>query len=502
MSVSVSTFLDSQRGLIFFLFVLTVLLCPPHIHAQRILTLSDCMDIAVDRSFQARNARAQVRASEASAEAARRALYSTVDLSFDLPSYSSILSPQFNTVTRRTEYFPLENLQWTGSLQITQPVIWTNSMISVSGTLYRRDQSDRSPGGTFYRDFYTNLNIMLRQPLFVPNTQRMALRRAEISYEEALAAYRSEMLGVSYTVTEGFYRTYSAQEQLRIQQERVRQQEESYTTAMRKYNSGLIAEVEALQFEVDLAAARNDLLSTENDFISRVNAFKLAIGLPLRDTVHLALVDTTFHEVVIDAEVAVAAAKRTRTDLQRARNNVERSELSLGETRARRMIRGDLTVSYGLSNTNVAFNNLYSDMRDARGVYFTLTVPVFDWGRHARDIEAAVASHESASLTADHLELTIEQEITDLARRIASSARRVDVLFKSRVIAEKAYDITGRRFEVGTVGSLDVAQAQQRLLLARLSALDALIDYNVALADLTRRTSWDFVRNAEVELPR
>lgn len=482
--------------------VAAAILLPSLLHAQRTLTLEECMEIAVERSYASRNARAQVRASEASAEAARRALYTTVDLSFDLPSYSSILSPQFNTVTRRTEYFPLENLQWTGSLEITQPVIWTNSRLSVTGTLYRRDQSDRSPNGAFYRDFYTNLNIMLRQPLFVPNTQRMALRRAELSYEEAVADYRNQMLGVSYTVTEGFYRTYSSQEQLRIQRERVRQQEEAYATAMRKYTSGLIAEVEALQFEVDLAAARNDLLSAENEFISRANGFKLAIGLPLRDSLQLALTDTTFREAVIDVDVAVAAARRTRTDLQRARNNVERSDLSLREAESRRMIRGDVTLSYGLSNTNVAFNALYSDMRDARGAYLTITVPVFDWGRHAREVESAEASRESSIMTAEHLELSIEQEITDLARRIASSARRVDVLFKSRIIAEKAYDITGRRFEVGTIGSLDVAQAQQRLLQARLSALEALIDYNIALADLTRRTSYDFVRGGEVQLPR
>lgn len=478
------------------------ILLPSFLHAQRTLTIETCMDIAIERSYAARNARAQVRASEASAEAARRALYSTVDLSFDLPSYSSILSPQFNTTTRRTEYFPLENLQWTGSVEISQPVIWTNSMVSITGTLYRRDQTDRSPSGAFYRDFYTNLNIMLRQPLFVPNTQRMALRRAELNHEEALAEYRNQMLGMTFTVTEGFYRTYSAQEQLRIQQERVRQQEEAHATAMRKYTSGLIAEVEALQFEVDLAAARNDLLAAENEFISRVNAFKLAIGLPLRDSVQLALTDTTFHEAVVDVATAVAAARRTRTDLQRARNNVERSELSLRETEARRMIRGDVTLSYGLSNTNVAFNSLYSDMRDARGAYLTITVPVFDWGRHAREVEAAEASRESSIMTAEQLDLSIEQEITDLARRIASSARRVDVLFKSRIIAEKAYDITGRRFEVGTVGSLDVAQAQQRLLQARLGALEALIDYNIALADLTRRTAFDFVRGAEVHPPR
>ncbi|MBN1448567.1 MAG: TolC family protein [Bacteroidetes bacterium] len=488
-----------RRLLFLSLFLLSQAAIPGQ--AQTVLHLEDALQLAFEQSYTAKSAREQVRASEAAAEAARLALYSTVDLEFDLPDYSRTLLSQFNTTTRRYEYFPFEQLQWSGRLDIRQPLIWTNSTFIISGLLYRLDQKDQGPEGLFERNYYTDLALQLRQPLFVPNTQRIALRRAEIDYEEALADFVRNTLELRYTVTEQFYRLYAAQERMRIQQDRVNQEEESFATAQRKFRAGLIAEVEALQFEVDLAAARNDLFSARNTLLSSANQFKILLGLPLRDSLHCVLRDSTVLPVTVDITEAVARAKRTRVDLQRARNNIERSELSLEQVEAERSIRGDLFLSYGLNNNEDAFHGLYNDLRDTRRAVFTLSVPIFDWGKHSFDVEAAEARLRVAQLSAEDLALNIEREISDLIRSIASSANRAEVLQKSRVIAEIANDISTKRYEVGTIGSTELAQARSRLLQARLSALEAAIDYYLALADLARRTAYDYRAGMPLDIP-
>ncbi|PLX25289.1 MAG: hypothetical protein C0600_12235 [Ignavibacteria bacterium] len=469
--------------------------------AQHLLTLDDALDIAFDQSYTARSAREQLRASEASAESARKALYSTVDLQFDLPDFSRTLLSEFNTDTRRLEYFPQELLQWSGRLDIRQPLIWTNSTITLSGLLYRQDQTDRGLNSAFSRDYYTDIAIQLRQPLFVPNTQRIALRRAEIDYEEAKADFVRNTLDLRYRVTEQFYNLYADQQRVVIQEDRVQQEEVSYATATRKYKAGLIAEVEALQFEVDLAAARNDLLSARNTFTSRANAFKILLGLPIKDSVHCLVSDTTVASVLIDPSEATARAKQTRVELQRARNNIERNELSLEQVDADRSIRGDLFLSYGVNKFDVEFQGLYNDLRDTRRAVLTISVPIFDWGKHAEDIQAAEARLRNARLTADNLELTIEQEIIDLVRSVESSARRAEVLLQSRRIADIANDISTKRYEVGTIGSTELAQARSRLLQAKLTSLEAILDYYLALADLARRTAYDYRLQSALSLP-
>ena len=494
--------LSPQRVMLAPMFIL-VFLCTTAtpLSAQRILDLEEATALAFEQSYTARNSRQQLRASEAAAEAARLALYSTVDLEFDLPDYSRTLLSQFNTTTRRYEYFPFEQLQWSGRLDVNQPLIWTNSTFTLSGLLYRLDQKDQGPDGAFERNYYADLALQLRQPLFVPNTQRIALRRAEIDYEESLADYVRSTLELRYIVTERFYRQYAAQERVRIQHDRVRQEEASFTTAQRKFRAGLIAEVEALQFEVDLAAARNDLLSATNSLVSGADQFKILLGLSLQDSIVCVLRDTTVVPVAIDSEEAVARAKRTRVELQRARNNIERSALSLEQVEAERSIRGDLFISYGLNNEEAEFRGLYNDLRDTRRAVLTVSVPIFDWGKNSHDIEAAKARLRSATLTAEDLELNIEREISDLIRSLSSAARRAEVLQKSRLIADIANDISTKRYEVGTIGSTELAQARSRLLQARLSALEATIDYYLALADLARRTAYDYRYNRSLDVP-
>jgi outer membrane protein len=471
------------------------------LHAQRQVTLEDALRLAFDYSVTARTAREQLRASEASAEAAQRALYSTVDLRFDAPSYNRTLNAQYNPESRRFEFFPMELLQWTGRLDVSQPVIWTNSTITLSGMLYRQDQKDDSPGGAFYRDYYTDLAIQLRQPLFVPNTQRIALRRAQINFEEALADYVRNTLELRYAVTERFYQLYAAQERAAIQEDRVKQEDESYTTGQRKYRAGLIAEVEAMQFEVDLAAAQNDLLSAENRLTAQANSFKQLIGLSLDETIHLALTDTSITAVAIDIEEAITRAKDTRVDLQRAKNNIERGELTLDEVHGQRSIRADIFVSYGLNNNDDRISTLYNDLRDTRRATLTVSVPILDWGKHARDVEVAEARLRIAQLAAEDMEITIIREIRELVDGIASASRRAEVLKQSRLLAEIANDISTKRYEVGTIGSTELAQARTRLLQARLSALEAVIDYNIALADLARRTAYDFKAGRQLSVP-
>ncbi|MBE0645130.1 MAG: TolC family protein [Bacteroidetes bacterium] len=480
----------------FFLFLV------PAAFSQHGLTLEEALDMAFEGSYTARSAREQLRASEAAAEAARLSLYSRVDMEFDVPDYSRTLFPQFNPITGRNEFFPLERTQWSGRLDVNQPLIWTNSTITLSGLLYQQQQRDLSPDGEPFRDWYTDLAIQLRQPLLVPNTQRIALRNAEIDFEESMADYVRNTLELRYAVTEQFYNLYASQERLTIQEDRVRQENETYTTGLRKYRAGLIAEVEALQFEVDLAAARNDLLAAQNTLVSRANQFKILLGMPIQDSLYCVLRDTTVAHVQIDPVEATVRAKRTRVDLQRAKNNIERSELALENVHAARSIRGDLFLSYGLNSNDAEFAGLYNDLRDTRRAVLTVSIPVFDWGKHSQDVEAAEARLRNSQLAAENLELNLEREILDLIRSIESASRRAEVLKQSRHIAEIANDISTKRYEVGTIGSTELAQARSRLLQARLSALEAVIDYHLALADMARRTAFDFRSGKELDVPR
>ena len=66
------------------------------------------------------------------------------------------------------------------------------------------------------------------------------------------------------------------------------------------------------------------------------------------------------------------------------------------------------------------------------------------------------------------------------------------MLKKSEEVAQKSYQISLHRFENGDITSQELALDQQRLTNARLAYLDAFIAYQLAVADLKRKTMYDF----------
>jgi outer membrane protein TolC len=124
-----------------------------------------------------------------------------------------------------------------------------------------------------------------------------------------------------------------------------------------------------------------------------------------------------------------------------------------------------------------------------------LTVPIFDWGSNSLQVEAAEVDYRNAHARQDYVRQQIHQEIIDLVTKISVAYSRVRLLEKSATVAQKGYDISLQRFRTGSINRNDLAQTQQRLTGAKTNALNALIDYRLGLADLKRKTLWDFERN-------
>jgi len=288
-------------------------------------------------------------------------------------------------------------------------------------------------------------------------------------------------------VKAAFYNLYKIKENVKITEEKVKQNEESYNTAEHKFKAGLIAEVEALQLEVDLASSRNELLNQMNLFEEELNNFKILLGLETEEDIDI-VSNLKFKSVNIDSENAIESALHKRSDLLSQENDIYISELNVEEVDSRKQIKLELNARYGISKNDKEFASLFNELLDDINVALTLSVPVWDWGRNSRQVESAKANLMNEQLTYKNLMKTIRNEVIAIINRINSAQARVGVLSKTVDIAEKSYKISLERFKAGTISSFDLSQIQLRLTEAKNDNISALIDYNLAIADLERKT--------------
>jgi len=76
-----------------------------------------------------------------------------------------------------------------------------------------------------------------------------------------------------------------------------------------------------------------------------------------------------------------------------------------------------------------------------------------------------------------------------------SSLKRLQLLEKNIVVAEKSFEITRQRFSDGDVDSQGLALERKRLNNAYTSHLSAYTSYQLILSDLMRKTFYDFQKN-------
>lgn len=457
--------------------------------SQKIFTLEEALSVALKQSYAVKSAEYSLINSQKNLESAQLGMRTSVSLEFDLPSYSRTLSNQFNPETGSQQFYQTENTVEEGRLFVTQPLIFSNGTVSIVGRLFGRDQLNPSGGST--RDFYSNLSFRLRQPLFTFNNQKASLQRAEINLDKAKRNYNRAKMDIVYNVTATFYDLYQSKKSLEIAEEKVNQTKISYETAQNKFKAGLIAEVEALQLELDYAAAQNDLLSAKRRFEESKNNFKLQIGIDLKDVIDV-VANLEYTPIEVDVEKATELALMNRYEIQNAESDIKMGELSVDEIDSKGNIRVDLSANYGINKNDERFKDIFHSFAEDRSVTMTLSVPVWDWGSNKRAVESNQANLDLLKLSKLNQADMIINEIKQVVSKLQSAKARVDVLSKTVELAEKSYGISLSRFKSGTITSFDLSQMQLRLTDARTNSLNALIDYKLAVADLNRKTLFDF----------
>ena len=477
----------------------TLLHAPATAQIVHRLSLDQSIAVAISKGLVASDVEARYLAARDRATSAQRALWTSVSLFVTAPDYSQSLTQQFNPSTGNYEYYQLQTTNYQGALTISQPLTLTGGTLRFSQSVLGRAQTSGLTGSNnAINDYFGDFAFELRQPLLTTNQHRMNAQRADIAFEQAETDFLNAQLDLVYRVTESFYTLFQQTQRLEIVKEQVKQNEESYNAAQSKFNGGLIPEVEVLQSDVDLASSRNDSLSTERELSQAKNEFRLLLGIAPEEDVQ-PVAELTYQPVSLDSGRAVTAALQYRSEALRADRDIQLRELDVSSAKAQNNFRLDLTARYGGNKTDTVFRDIFHDLNRSRSASLTLSIPIFDWGRNGLNVEAAEVELNNATVQREYTRQQVRQETMDLLNRIRVAQSRIEVLQKSVKVAQQSYDISLQRFRNGTINRNDLAQAQQRLTGAKLNSLSALVDYRLGVADLIRKTHWDFEKNAPVE---
>ncbi|MBF2029315.1 MAG: TolC family protein [Oscillatoriales cyanobacterium C42_A2020_001] len=290
---------------------------------------------------------------------------------------------------------------------------------------------------------------------------------------------------VRLNVATAYYNLQQADENVRIQQSAVRNAEASLRDTQAQERAGLGTRFDVLRAQVQLARARQDLTVALRDQqvrrseLSQILATPPNIDLAAADPVQIAGTwNLTLPQSIVlafknRAELAQLLAQRERFNQAR-----KVALASIGPTVG---LRVDYNVANNLRDT-LGFGDGYS-------VSANLNWNFFDGG-------AARARANQQEANQANVEIQFAQQREDIQRRVEeayftlqSSFLNIDTNRQAVVQAREALRLARLRFQAGVGTQTEVINSENDLTLAEGRLVNAILDYNRAIATLQRQVT-------------
>jgi outer membrane protein TolC len=488
----------NKYSIIIFCFLLSATAVVAQNH---ILDLNKSIELAKTKSFDMKSLVQDFKIAEYNLKAATSKFKTQVSMNF--------VSPQYTETVRQFEdsagisFYPVKQMNYQGNLLV-------NKQLPTDGYVYMRSGvSNFDDFNSSIRSTYLNTRFGLVQPidaLYGFNETRSALKQAKLAYESSHKSLKRAELDLVYRVTQSFYNLLLVQKSEEIARMDLDRQSNAYEISQNKFAAGLIREVDALQMEVDLAESKNNYDLSIVNVSSTMNYFKEIVGLNLSDSVTLSS-ELKYDFVIVEPQKAVDMALKNRLEIREQDIQLEINKMNLKRQKAQGMIKADLTAYYekiGVNSTNVntsfqtAVSSSYDDFKrrpQNYGIGININVPILDWGQNRALVNAAKSRLLKTEIQKEELQRSIEREVRNLVADLNSSLKRLQLLEKNVLVAEKSFAITRQRFADGDIDSQSLALERNRLNTAYTTHLRSYINYQLYLADLMRKTFYDFSKN-------
>ncbi len=254
--------------------------------------------------------------------------------------------------------------------------------------------------------------------------------------------------------------------------------EEQARLAARAVEAGTGTPLAVLQARTEAVRRRSELTRAR----AEVERAHLALGILLgrADPVRIPL-DPPARPGAIDAAALTSEALAARGELAAASAQLEGAERQL--TAAHLRVLPQLSASASAFAQDVP---LPTGRNDGWRLTLDLTWTLYDGGlRYGRARQAAGAAAE-ARAAVEAQRLAVVQEVEDAARDVAVTAERLGLAEDQARLAAEAAATARRGFAGGVAGSLDVLDANDRLFQSEVGLAQARAQLGAALASLER----------------
>ncbi len=369
-----------------------------------------------------------------------------------------------------------------GFLPVISAEAGLNKRVEDNVTRYGANIPDRDDQGAQTTVYNYGINASWR--IFDGLTMFATLDRLSVLSEISEVEVRNRIELVLADIITGYYQVAGQQKAAQVLQNTVEISKERIRIAETARDLGSGSEYELLLARADLNTDKAALIRSQTN----LNQLKVLLTTILGDTTNTDfLVDP---EIILaeklSLEALMAEALAQNKDLTLTRLNEEVAEAEIREIRGEWLPQIDVTGGYGYSRTEASTG--FAEFSETKGLRYgvTASLNLFDGFNRQRRQENARIALKNEQLRREDLELQIRANVSRVYTQYDDALALIDLEEENLEINKQTVDIALERFELGTISSIELREAQQSLLNAENRLIEAQIAAKSAEIELLR----------------
>ena len=335
---------------------------------------------------------------------------------------------------------------------------------------------DYVPAGNSIASFGERV-FEISQSFDFPTT--IALRGSALSSE--VRAAEADARSISYVVrrqvTEAYYAVLARDQKLQLAEENLRIATDFAHKAAIRHTVGEGTSLERLTARVQQTQAQSDVESAKNELGKAVNALHFALGRGIEPSVReYKLIDTlAYRPHTYDLDSLVQRAYLSNAQLQAAA--FRRDAASANRGIAWSALLPDFNASYALYRHETGAASY--------GVALGISVPIWFLLDQRGQIQEAAATHSIIEAQHASRRNFVNAEVRNAYLDVRNAERQVKLCQEELLPqAEEVHRVAASSYQAGESTYLEFLQARQTLISVRGTTIDALLNYQSALAHL------------------
>ena len=336
-------------------------------------------------------------------------------------------------------------------------------------------------GQTFGSDRNWDSRATVRQRLFSGGKAWASYQREDLLRAAAAAELEQTIEQVLLDVKERYFAVLLARSQVGVRQKAVDLLQEELRNAKARLASGTVSDFIVLRAEVELANAKAPLIRAKNQ--TRLAAYELERILALQPGEITEPDDSAMLKadpVRMTLEDAQAQARESRPELVKLELQVEAAKRQVSAQQADYLPSLFATGGYAVEKDRFADDSTSSLDGWVAGAEATWNI-FESFGTQAR-VDQARAQVEIARSNLKQAKVDVSVEVQRAFASLEEAQELVRASQKVETQGEESTRLAIRRVEAGTGTQVEVLDAQLALTDARNNSVQALYDYNIAVA--------------------